>query len=267
MKVAFPVRAIPALTWRAWLTPPPIGAKTLLRDRETVADLESFRICDIACFEVGTGPLVLALHGWGGRPAQMVTLARALAAVGYRVVIPELPGHAGGDSTDVKQAAAAIRVLIEELGMPDVVLAHSFGSIVIRLAFEDDAPATIALFAPALDVQDALARFGEQLRLFPWAREGLRRRLEAWDAAIWPKVSSLQPGQFPGSRILLFHDPKDEDTPFARSAELAALRPDTSLEVLEGVGHARVLSDPQVLSTFIEKLTPSMTSPNGPNAG
>lgn len=261
MRVPFPVRAVPALTWRAWLTPPPLGSKAKVRDREALADLESFRVGEIACFEVGTGPLVLALHGWGGRPAQMVALARALADSGYRVVVPELPGHAGGEPTDIKQAAAAIRSLVDELGMPDVVVAHSFGSMVIRLAFEDQMPQTIAFFAPALDVNDALARFDEQLRLLPWARSGLRRRLKAWDRSIWPKVATIQPDQFPGSRIVIFHDPADPDTPFGRAAELAALRPATTLEVVEGVGHSRILSDPKVVSTFVASLSETLTSP------
>ncbi|HEU4321264.1 MAG TPA: alpha/beta fold hydrolase [Acidimicrobiia bacterium] len=250
MKVPFPIRAVPALTFRAWLTPPPIGEKTRARDRDTLAGLQSFRVGEIACIELGSGPLVLALHGWGGRPAQMVAPALALAGVGYRVVIPELPGHAGGGPTDIKQAAAAVRKLVSELGMPDIVIAHSFASMVMRLAFEEEAPPTIALFAPALDVNDALSRFGDKLGLFSWSRRGLRRRLEAWDPAMWPKVSGILPEQFPDTELYVIHDPADDEAPFGRSAELAALRPGTMLKVVTDVGHTRILDDPEVLDWF-----------------
>lgn len=251
MKIPVSVRAIPALTFRAWLTPPPLGAKTGLRDQAATADLPSFLSGDVTGFEVGSGPLVLALHGWGGRPAQMAALARAVAGSGFRVVVPELPGHAGGPLTDIKKASAAVRTVVDEIGMPEVVIGHSFASMVMRLAFADHTPPALVLMAPALDVNDALDVFGRRLGLYPWAQRGLEKRLRAWDPSIWPTMSGLLPGQFPGTEILIVHDPADEDTPFARSAELAATRPGTSIVVLEGAGHSRILSDP----VAIERVT------------
>lgn len=247
---------VPAVTFKAWLTPPPLGSRAMSRDQEATADLESFRVGEVAGLEVGSGPLVLALHGWGGRPAQMASLARAMAADGYRVLIPELPGHAGGHKTDIKQAATAVSDVVGEFGMPDVVIAHSFAAMVARLAFAAGAPNDLVLIAPALDVHDALDTFGDRLQLYPWARRGLRDRLEAWDPALWPEVSSLGVEQLPGTEITIFHDPADEDTPFARSAELAAIRPSTNLEVVEGLGHSKVLADPEVL----ERLTAVVAS-------
>jgi pimeloyl-ACP methyl ester carboxylesterase len=251
MKVPISVRALPPLTFRAWLTPPPIGAKTLLRDREATADLTTFRAGDVTGFEVGSGPLVLALHGWGGRPAQMAPVARALAAAGWRVAIPELPGHAGGDVTDIKQGAAALRMVLEHVGAPEVVVGHSFASMVMRLAFAESAPPSVILIAPALDVNDAVQVFGDRLRLLPWARRGLRRRLEAWDPDLWPSVSGVRPDQMPGTEMVIIHDPADDETPFIRSAELAAIRPLTSIAVVDGVGHTRILSDPDVMDRVV----------------
>lgn len=246
MKIPLPIRVAPALTWRAWLTPPPIGSKALLRDQEATADLSSFLAGDLTGFEVGSGPLVLALHGWGGRPAQMAPVARRLAAEGYRVVIPDLPGRAGGEATDIKKVAASIRALIDDIGFPEVVVAHSFASMVMRVAFPDDGPRLAVLFAPALDVNDALETFGDRLRLLPWARRGLRRRIEAFDPTLWPTMSAVQVDHMPGTEILLVHAPDDTDTPFARSAELAALRP-ASLVTADGLGHSRILSEPEIL--------------------
>lgn len=247
MKIPWPVRFIPTYTFEAWLTPPPISARALERDGAATADLMPFLTGSNTGFEVGSGPLALALHGWGGRPAQMEPVARRLADEGFRVVVPQLPGHAGGESTDIKQAAAVVRSVVADLGMPELVVGHSFASMVMRLAFPDQAPPRMVLFAPALDVHDALDVFGDRLDLMPWARRGLRKRLEAWDPSLWPTVSKLLPEQFPGADMLLVHDPDDGDTPFGRSAELAVIRPGTSLQVVPGVGHSRILSDPDVL--------------------
>lgn len=255
MKVPIAVRTLPSLTFRAWLTPPPIGSRALERDAEAVAHLQSFRAGDITGFEEGDGPLVLALHGWGGRPAQMATLGRAVAAAGYRVVIPELPGRAGGGSTDIKQAAAAVRRLVDELGQPAAVVGHSFSSMVMRLAFAEDAPGLVVLLAPALDVNDALEVFGDKLRLFPWARRGLRERLVAWDPSLWPMVASLNPGQMPGAEILILHDPEDPETSFARAEELARARSGTEVVAVADAGHNGILTDRLAIDRIVRFLS------------
>ncbi|MGD2102251.1 MAG: hypothetical protein PVG83_08420 [Acidimicrobiia bacterium] len=59
--------------------PAPIGDGTVERDRAATADLTPFLTWRHAGIEVGSGPLALLLHGWGGRPAQMAPLARRLA--------------------------------------------------------------------------------------------------------------------------------------------------------------------------------------------
>lgn len=247
MKIPFPVRAVPSLTFRAWLTPPPLPSSTARRDLEVVSRLEPCYFGGVSGYEIGEGPVVIAVHGWGGRPAQMVALASRLAEEGQRVMIPRLPGHAGGPPTDIKQVAAAIRAVIDDVGQPEVVVGHSFAAMALRLVFANDAPPRVVLVAPALNVEDALDVFGARLRLLPWAERGLRHRLQAWDPALWPTMSQILPGQLPGAEILIVHDPDDGDTPFTRSAELAALRPDTSVLALEGVGHSRILADETTL--------------------
>jgi hypothetical protein len=148
-----------------------------------------------------------------------------------------------------------VQALVDDLGTPELVVAHSFASMVLRLVFPDDAPGRVVLVAPALDVNDALGVFGDRLGLLPWARRGLRSRLETWDHSLWPVLSSLLPEQLPGADVLIVHDPSDEETPFTRSAELAAIRPSTSIVPIEGAGHTRILSDPHALEVIADFVT------------
>jgi pimeloyl-ACP methyl ester carboxylesterase len=244
VKVPLAVRGSSRFAFRAWLTPPPLPTRLKVRDTETMSDFVPCYFGGIPGHEIGQGPLVVAVHGWGGRPAQMAPLARMLAAEGYRVLVPQIPGHAGGPQTDIKQAASALQSLVEDAGQPEIVVAHSFASMVLRLAFDPEMPYDVALLAPALDVNDSLGVFGERLGLFPWARRGLRRRLERWDPTLWPTVSSIFPEQMPGARILIVHDPEDVDASFARAAELAAIRPSTTIVTIPGEGHNGILNNP-----------------------
>jgi pimeloyl-ACP methyl ester carboxylesterase len=258
MRVSLPVRVVPSLAFRAWLTPPPLAVSTAARDREAARGLTPVHFGGVPGYETGAGPVVIAAHGWGGRPAQMTAIARRFADEGYRVIIPELPGHAGGPATDIKQVAAALRNVIDDVGWPEAVVAHSFAAMVMRLAFDGEAPRRVVLVAPALDVGDALGVFADRLQLYPWARRGLRNRLEGWDPSLWPMMSTVSPEQLPGAKILIVHDPEDTDTPFTRSAELAAIRSDTDIFPVEGPGHSRILSDEMTLeavTSFVNSAT------------
>lgn len=258
-----PVRALPTLSFEAWLTPPPTGRSRQVNDLQALTGLTRNFFGGLPGFEVGSGPVVLALHGWGGRPAQMAPIARRLAKEGFRVVIPTLPGHAGGEKTDIKKVVEALRALIADLGDPDVIVAHSFAAMALRLTFPESTPHRIVLVAPALDVNDALTVFSDRLGLFPWARRGLRSRLESWDPSLWPTLSNVGPDQLPGADILILHDPHDPDTPFVRSAELAAIRPDTSIVAIEAAGHGAILSDGSTLDLLVDFVTaPSVSRDN-----
>jgi pimeloyl-ACP methyl ester carboxylesterase len=211
----------------------------------------------IPVLRCGEGPVVILAHGWGGRPAQMAVLGRTLADQGFQAVIPTLPGRAGGEQTDIKQAAAALRAVGDDVSDLHAVVGHSFAAMVMRLAFAERAPQRVVLIAPALDVRDALDVFGERFRLFSWTRSGLRSRLRAWDKDLWPVVSDVHTDQMPGASMLILHDPADSESSFARAAQLAALRPDTHLEAIYGVGHHGILSD----SGALDRVTVFVTEP------
>jgi pimeloyl-ACP methyl ester carboxylesterase len=182
----------------------------------------------------------------------MTTAARHLTEAGLRVVAVDLPGHAGGDTTDIKQVSAAIRDVIAAVGEPVAVIAHSFAAMALRMLFHDRAPATLVLLAPALKVSDVFSVFADRARLLPWTRKSLWRRLERWDPHAFPRLDHLGADDFPGAEVLMIHDPADDETPFARAAELAALRPGTDLLAMDGVGHVGVLSSPEALEAVTE---------------
>lgn len=256
------VRAVPRFAWRAWCTPPPLGRRTAARDAEAVDGLAPIPGMD--GFQVGEGPLVLAVHGWGGRAAQWAPLARRLARAGYRVVVPHLPGAAGGEPTDVKQVAAAVDRVIDAVGAPEIVVAHSFANVTLRLTTV--APGATVLLAPIHRMPDAVEVFSTRLRLFPWTKASLLRRLERWDPELSPLITRLMPHQHAGARVLLIHDPADPDTPFAASVEYSANRPDVIVETPEDLGHAGILDDPNVMeriAAFVVAPVPAPASSGG----
>jgi pimeloyl-ACP methyl ester carboxylesterase len=254
MRMPLPIRAIPALAERAWFTPPPLSPRRRARWEETLDGTDPFELeldgRTFTGFTVGEGPLVVLVHGWGGRASQMATIGHAAAAAGFRAVALDAPGHgeAKWDTTNVFEMALPIRALVAGLGSPHAVVAHSLGAMVTLHALGDDRPGLIALLAPVLDVEEVLEVFSERAHLMPWTAASLRRRIRAFVGEHWDEFAAGPKVDLGDSEVLIVHDPDDDDTSFATSAALAAVRPRTYLHVARSVGHNGLLGDPEIAS-------------------
>ncbi len=259
MRVPLAVRALPAVALKAWFLPPPLSENRAAAEAKALAGVERLTIPWEAGvldgFSVGDGPLVIAVHGWGGRAAQLLPFAQALAERGARVVAMNLPGHRGGTPTDIKAVAGALTRIAEEVGPPRALLAHSLGAMATRLAFRESPPSRVVLIAPLLVVSDALDTFSSRAQLLPWADRGLRKGLRSWDPSLYPWLDDPAIDQLPGAEVLILHDPDDQDTPFTRSAELAARRDRTEIVPLHDLGHTGGLTDPVALGLAVQHLS------------
>src|SRR5690606_32423110 len=152
------IRLLPAAAFRAWFTPPPRTPRLEAAEGVERSEIETER-GTITALDVGEGPVVLALHGWGGIADQMAPIGRRLAGDGYRAIAPDWPGRAGAEPTELFEFVAAVRALVQETGRPYGLVAHSFAARSLRLLRDLDGanPPPAAMVAPALTVVDSLA--------------------------------------------------------------------------------------------------------------
>jgi pimeloyl-ACP methyl ester carboxylesterase len=83
----------------------------------------------------GAGPPIVLVHGLGGAASNWLRIAPALVAAGWRVIVPELPGHGGSGPfpeapTLDSFAEAVVAVLEHEHAVPAPWIGHSFGGLV-----------------------------------------------------------------------------------------------------------------------------------------
>ena len=85
----------------------------------------------IKVFEWGAGPVILLVHGWGGRALQMDAFVHALVSKGYKVVAFDHKGH-GESSTNFSSYPELVRgtqlVTMHYADALHGVVAHSIGS-------------------------------------------------------------------------------------------------------------------------------------------
>lgn len=204
------------------------------------------------------GPSVLLVHGWGGAASQLAVFAEPLVALGCRVVAFDQPAHGASDGkrTAVPDFARAIGTIARAMGPFDGTVAHSLGASSSLLALHQGAPlGRLAAIAPAenlpgyLEQTAALLGFPESV-LVP-AKDQIERR---WGA----RVDDVRPGRFaerlagPG---LIVHDVDDREVAVGEGRTIAEGWAGATLLETEGLGHRRILRDPDVIDAVVTFVT------------
>jgi len=149
--------------------------------RPQFAEIERVRL---RCFEAGSGPPILLVHGLGGAAANWTLLA-SLLAERHRVLVPDLPGHGGSGppprGADLGAFAHLLATLLErEEAAPAVVAGHSMGGVVaMHLASHNPSVvSSLALFGTAgiKSLTPSAAVFLTMSGLFRPARKAARFR-------------------------------------------------------------------------------------------
>lgn len=140
----------------------------------------------IAFTDQGQGPLVVGVPGMGDLRSAYRSLADALTADGYRVVLADVRGHGDSDTTFTEHGDAAtgsdVLALIEHLGGPAVVMGNSMGAAAALWAAAErpEAVAGLVLLGPFVRDADVPAWRATATRLV--IRAAL---LRPWGPAAW----------------------------------------------------------------------------------
>ncbi len=210
----------------------------------------------LAAWRWGFGPTALLVHGWEGRGSQLGAFVEPLVAAGMSVVAFDAPGH--GDSPDhrlyLTDLADCVADVAAVTGPVHAIVAHSFGAAAALLAHARGgvAAARNVMIAPNVLIEDAVRRFAHVVGLDDADRVGLEERL-AEHTGIAP--SSLAIERLVGPRhdaLLVVHDRADREVSFEHGERLAQTWQGASLRATDGLGHRRILRDPDVIAATVE---------------
>ncbi|WP_168220819.1 alpha/beta hydrolase [Streptomyces sp. RFCAC02] len=202
---------------------------------------------------------VLLMHGWRSRASRFHVLAGALIERGLSPVAFDAPGH--GEAAGRGTSALEYREMAAELqrrhGRFTAVVGHSVGGLGAYLAVRDVLTtrrlATIAAPARLGDVFDsfcALAGLGERVR--PVLRRRLEEGLFAGEPDVWNHCSPVHDPAAITPPVLIVHDRDDDMVPYAAAERLAAAHGDhADLLTTRGLGHRRILTDPDVTAAVV----------------
>lgn len=245
-----------------WFRPqrhrPPAREQALLgRARYVPMDHAGKRI---AAYRWGEGPTVMLVHGWSGRGAQLGEFVEPLAGAGYRVVAFDAPAHGRSDGRDTTllEISEVILKLVAEFSPVHAVIAHSFGVACALFALQQRrfARRVVALSTPAT-LEGLLEKFAGSLALSPRTVQILRDMLvQRFGEDVWTRFSVQGMARSIGLPALVVHDRDDRDVPWQEGEAVARAWPNAQFLRTEGLGHRRILRDPEVIDRVVRFLQP-----------
>lgn len=252
---------------RLWFRPARYAAPA--RERELLASARRLSMMhtgkQIAVYTWGNGPAVLLVHGWSGRGAQMGAFVEPLVAAGFRAVAFDAPAHgqSSGTDTNLLEVSAVIRALAHEHGPAHAVIAHSFGVVCTLYALSAGLRAArVVGISPPATIEGMVDKFAAQLAIPAPAVSAMRGYFEArFGADLWTRYSPLRLAGTMNVPALIVHDDEDRDVPWQEGEALARAWPGAQLQRTRGLGHRRVLRDPDVIAQAVRFIGVSTRNP------
>lgn len=207
-------------------------------------------------YEWGNGPVILLVHGWGGRGLQMSSFVAPLVQAGFRVVTFDSKGH-GESSTTYSSYLEFIQSLRAVIASMDVsvhgIVGHSMGASVALKVLEDlEEPVRFVSIAPMPKIGDFLQKLQTQRGIPQPVFEKLIKLVEDDSGLSLQQHAENDIEKLKGHRILLIHDQRDRINPFQRSLELMNHGLEAELMVTQGLGHRRILHNEDVLRSSVK---------------
>ena len=262
-------RPVPRLAawWaeRLFFTPPRGYSR---RIESFVATGEPFTVRDrgrrIAAWRWGRGPAVVLVHGWGGQGGQLEGFVSPLVDAGFSAVTFDAPGHgrSGAGLSSLVDFAHALRALAAEVGPLHAAVTHSLGGAAVSFAIHRGLVLPRAVFISPSGRPAYWAQvFARQFGVTPGVMDLVRARAEKRLQVRWSELDMPSVVRGFDAELLVIHDDRDLEVPLADGALIAESWPGARLVTTTGLGHRRILRDPEVIRRAVAFATQGRSTP------
>ncbi|UCB55552.1 MAG: alpha/beta hydrolase [Thiotrichales bacterium] len=209
---------------------------------------------DITVWSWGEGKPVLFIHGWSGRGTQVVRFIDPLINSGYRVISFDGPAHgeSPGKQTSMLELADVVLALNERHGPFHSTITHSFGGMVLAYACNKGfTTASAVCICPPAGIDSILDNFQRLLNIPDSVLSVMTKKLYAhYGDDLDNRVSTLNNVNALLIPALIVHDEDDGDLSWKDGKAVADAWPGAEFRLTHGLGHSRILRDPDTVATI-----------------
>ncbi len=208
----------------------------------------------------GKGPTIIFAHGWSSKGFHFRKFIEPLTKGGYKVVIPDFPGHVSseGKSSNVLEFKETILSLSQELGDVYALVGHSLGAMACILALNENSLVVEKLVVSnsAINADTIMNRFMEQIGGNKKIEQALRKRLKKrfnQDFSYYSTANLVKEiANVPQTLVVVDND--DPEVPVNEGIEMSKLMNGELLTTF-GMGHNNGLKDDKTVEEIISFLT------------
>ena len=240
------------LQYQAMRNLPPIRLPERPGDAALLEACRAFRCgqnAGIAGWEIGFGPTIGLVHGWGGQGIQFVKLAHLLAENGFRAIIIDARNHGASEPARLgfDRFMTDIAELQEYLGEPPLGwVGHSAGALALmsgRRTHGIRASAVVCLAAPFFPYVPL-----NRMRAAGVAEgviDHIKQLIAAEFSTDWASLETGAAWQGdPDLRLMAIYDRADQMIDAMDAQRLLRVRPDAQIKMTSDLGHNRIISSP-----------------------
>lgn len=210
----------------------------------------------------GPGPTAVLTHGWQGSASSWFRLIPLLRGLGYAVVVFDGPGHSGRPRVaTLPDFAQGLSDIVQLFSPVEILVGHSFGGMAsARVARKVPSLKALVLLATPDRVDTLVDGFVHRLNLAGPARERFYQRVHsASPVPLEEEATSIYLSNV-ACPTLVLHDHSD-DVIASDDALKIANSAKTEVVFSEGLGHRKIIRDPETLSTVCEFLREHVPCP------
>ena len=215
----------------------------------------------IALYTWGEGDeTILLIHGWASRGTRLGHFAEPLVQKGYRVVAYDMPAHGDseGKTTNLLDVSEITAQICNKYGPVHSIIAHSFGGMALCNAVNRNnlkvnkavLVASPCTFEYILESFRSILNFTQEVADIMVERIRKRlleeRKVDFYELSVDSFSTTLN---FP---FLVIHDRDDKVVSYSQGVGYANNLPDVEFVTTEGLGHRRILKDPEIMNKIIE---------------
>ena len=214
----------------------------------------------IKVFEWGTGPVILLVHGWGGRALQLDAFISALVSKGFKVVAFDHKGH-GESSSRFSSYPEFVRgtglVAAHYADSLHGVIAHSIGSnSMFKVSEHFERKLKIAVVAPMENFLGVLEKKRKRMGVYENLFARVIRQIETESGLNLSDLTVLDYEKINKHDVLLVHDKFDRVNKVSASHEIHRNLHDSTLMQTEMLGHSRILGNQEVVDRVVAHFNP-----------